>query len=71
MPTTNDQGYFLQNSLEDSIRNGSFSPTGVTFANPKSTTNFEMKDINKIRDSLLKSNTKPSVSIDKNFSSNF
>lgn len=56
MPTSNDQGYFLQNSLEESIRNGSFSPTAATFSNPlKSTTNFEMKEMNKIKESLLKS----------------
>lgn len=51
MQTTGEN--FLQNSIEESIRNGSFSPTG-TFNASKSSQKAELKEKNKIRDTLLK-----------------
>ena len=51
---SNDKGYFLQNSLEESLRKGSFSPAGAPYINSKTTTNLEMKEILKIWESLSK-----------------
>jgi hypothetical protein len=69
MQTTGEN--FLESSLEEAIRNGSFSPTG-TFNASKSSQQADLKEKNKIKDSLLKpSGAKVSIHMDKNFATCF